>query len=188
MSVPRIVNAMEYIDDDLVSGAVTYTRTKKKNSWLKWGVMAACLCLVVGLAIPLAIPMLHNAINPPPIEEKPEGFVDVNSQATVEMVILNGVEYVVCGEGEANILQECGLPTEISKDLAGKHLGYLEQKQKNIYHISDSIKDGDIELFEYAPQPNDNVFIVCVDGTYYAAIRKDGNGYHGLSEDDPFEE
>ena len=47
MSIPRIVNAMEYIDDDLVSGAVTYTRTKKKNSWLKWGAMVACLCLVV---------------------------------------------------------------------------------------------------------------------------------------------
>ena len=47
MSIPRIVSAMEYIDDDLVSGAVTYTRTKKTNSWLKWGTMAACLCLVV---------------------------------------------------------------------------------------------------------------------------------------------
>jgi hypothetical protein len=47
MSIPRIVSAMEYIDDDLVSGAVTYTRTKKSNSWLKWGAMAACLCLVV---------------------------------------------------------------------------------------------------------------------------------------------
>ncbi len=47
MSIPRIVSAMEYIDDDLVSGAVTYTRTKKKNSWVKWGALAACLCLIV---------------------------------------------------------------------------------------------------------------------------------------------
>ena len=47
MSIPRIVSAMEYIDDDLVSGAATYTRTKKTSLWLKWGAMAACLCLVV---------------------------------------------------------------------------------------------------------------------------------------------
>ena len=47
MSIPKMAKAMGYIDDDLVSGAVEYKRTKKKNSWLKWGAMAACLCLVV---------------------------------------------------------------------------------------------------------------------------------------------
>ena len=42
---------MSYIDDDLVSGAVTYTR-KKKSGWLRWGAMAACLCLVItGVAL-----------------------------------------------------------------------------------------------------------------------------------------
>ena len=52
MSIPKMANAMGYIDDDLVSGAVEYKRTKKKNSWLKWGAMAACLCLVVLVAMP----------------------------------------------------------------------------------------------------------------------------------------
>lgn len=47
MSIPKMANAMGYIDDDLVSGAVEYKRSKKKNSWLKWGAMAACLCLVM---------------------------------------------------------------------------------------------------------------------------------------------
>ena len=47
MSIPKMAKAMGYIDDDLVSGAVEYKRTKKKNSWLKWGAMAACLCLIV---------------------------------------------------------------------------------------------------------------------------------------------
>ena len=47
MSIPKMAKAMGYIDDDLVSGAVEYKRTKKKNSWMKWGAMAACLCLVV---------------------------------------------------------------------------------------------------------------------------------------------
>jgi len=47
MSIPKIAKAMGYIDDDLVSGAIEYKRTKKKNTWVKWGAMAACLCLVV---------------------------------------------------------------------------------------------------------------------------------------------
>lgn len=52
MSTPKLAIAMNYIDDDLVSGAVEYKRTKKKNSWMKWGAMAACLCLVVLVAMP----------------------------------------------------------------------------------------------------------------------------------------
>ena len=46
MKTPKMVEAMSYIDDDLVSGAITCTR-KKKSSWLRWGAMAACLCLVI---------------------------------------------------------------------------------------------------------------------------------------------
>ena len=61
MSIPKMANAMGYIDDDLVTGAIEYKRTKKKNSWMKWGAMAACLCLVVGIAIP----MLNNDSSEP---------------------------------------------------------------------------------------------------------------------------
>lgn len=49
MKTPKMVDAMNYIDDDLVSGAITYTK-KKKNTWAKWGAIAACLCLVVAVA------------------------------------------------------------------------------------------------------------------------------------------
>ena len=83
MSIPKMANAMGYIDDDLVTGAIEYKRTKKKNSWMKWGAMAACLCLVVGLAIP----MLNND------NSEPMGFETVVEikQAT------NNAEYLTAG-------------------------------------------------------------------------------------------
>ena len=168
MSIPKMAKAMGYIDDDLVSGAVEYKRTKKKNSWLKWGAMAACLCLVVVGAF--IAPNLGD------------GALDY-----VETVIYNNAEYVVCGEGEANILKECGLPVEITKELAGEHIGYLEQTEKNTFVVADNLGNSKVELFEYAPQPNDNVYILCVDGEYFAAIRKDNSGYHGLTEIKPAE-
>ena len=168
MSIPKMAKAMGYIDDDLVTGAVEYKRTKKKNSWMKWGAMAACLCLVV-----------VGAFIAPNITD--------NAQDYVETVFYNGAEYAVCGTGEVSILEDCGLPTEITKDLAGEHLGYLEQAEKNTYHISEGATDGDVELFEYAPQPNENVYIICIDGEYYAAIRRDSEGYHGLTEIKPTE-
>ena len=45
MKTPRIVNAMEYIDDDLISGAVTYTRQNRKW-WTNWKTIAACVAVV----------------------------------------------------------------------------------------------------------------------------------------------
>jgi len=63
MSIPRIVSAMEYIDDDLVSGAVTYTRQKRKW-WKNWKAIAACVAVVALLFG--AIPFLNNgpAVSP----------------------------------------------------------------------------------------------------------------------------
>ena len=51
MKIPRIVSAIENIDDELVSGAAE--SKKKKNNWVRWGSLAACFALVViaGIAI-----------------------------------------------------------------------------------------------------------------------------------------
>lgn len=38
---------MEHIDADIIDEADAYKGTKKKSTWVKWGAMAACLCLVV---------------------------------------------------------------------------------------------------------------------------------------------
>lgn len=57
MSIPRITKAMEYIDDDLVSGAVTYTRQKRKW-WKNWKAIAACVAVVALLFG--TIPFLNN--------------------------------------------------------------------------------------------------------------------------------
>lgn len=47
MKTPRISEAFGNIPEDLVSEAVTYKRTTKKKAFIKWGVIAACLCLLV---------------------------------------------------------------------------------------------------------------------------------------------
>ena len=53
MSTDRFTAAMGYIDDDLISDAVTYMPKKKTPvRWMKWVAVAACFCLVVGLSVP----------------------------------------------------------------------------------------------------------------------------------------
>ena len=53
MSTDRFTAAMGYIDDDLISDAVTYMPQKKSSvRWMKWVSVAACICLVMGLSFP----------------------------------------------------------------------------------------------------------------------------------------
>lgn len=52
MKNPRIVAAIGHIDDDLISGAA---ESKKKNRWLKWTGVAACitlLCVAAAVILP----------------------------------------------------------------------------------------------------------------------------------------
>lgn len=51
-NTPKLAIAMNYIDDDLISGAIDYKppiRTNKSiyQSWTKWAAVAACLCIVM---------------------------------------------------------------------------------------------------------------------------------------------
>ncbi len=50
MKKEKAFRAMEHIDLDIIDEADTYKGTKKKNTWVKWGAMAACLCLVAAVA------------------------------------------------------------------------------------------------------------------------------------------
>lgn len=48
----KLLLAIGNIDDDLISGAFNNTKSKKMNVRLKWGAVAACLCMVIaGAAI-----------------------------------------------------------------------------------------------------------------------------------------
>lgn len=52
MKNEKLLNVIGKIDDKLISGAFNDTKSKKKNAWLKWGAIAACLCVVIaGAAI-----------------------------------------------------------------------------------------------------------------------------------------
>lgn len=58
----KLYNSITNIKDEIVEEAQT-TKLKKENSaWLKWGVLAACLCLVVIFAI--TIPSMLEPVEP----------------------------------------------------------------------------------------------------------------------------
>lgn len=112
MTTSRIAKAMEYIDDDLVSGAVTYTRTRKKNNWMKWGAIAACLCLML-----VAFPIIQNFSNTQDVDTIELGEVLEYSAERVERALI--------GEYRGNILHSWGEPDFVLTENSDKY--YLDE-------------------------------------------------------------
>lgn len=47
MKKEKALGVIEYIDSDIIDEADVYKATKKKNVWIRWGAMVACLYLIV---------------------------------------------------------------------------------------------------------------------------------------------
>ena len=109
------------------------------------------------------------------------GLQNHNKKSTgyVPTVLIGNTQYVICGdEGEAEILKNCGLPTKLTSDLVGKFVSYLDYDGEHNYTLTEN--ETEFSMFEYKPQPNTNVYIVRIDGKYLAAVKYDGDGYHGI--------
>lgn len=64
MNTKKFSEAMSEIDDKYVEEALNYKKKAQKNSWLKWGAMAACLCLVVvGFSVPHILKSIQDGKN-----------------------------------------------------------------------------------------------------------------------------
>ena len=62
MNAKKFSDAMSELDTKYVDEALNYKKKMKKPAWIKWGVMAACLCLIICVA---TIPRLLSGSNPP---------------------------------------------------------------------------------------------------------------------------
>ncbi|MCD7785620.1 MAG: hypothetical protein LUH18_08645 [Oscillospiraceae bacterium] len=108
-------------------------------------------------------------------------FTACTTGDTAQKLCYNGNEYWICGAGdtgEGSVLEACGLPNELTADLCGEFIGFLESAGNNAYEVVES--ETDIPVYNYAPQETENVYIVEIDGIYYAAIRHDGDIYYGI--------
>lgn len=111
------------------------------------------------------------------------GLQNHNKKSTgyAPTVLIGNTQYVICGdEGEAEILKNCDLPAKLTADLVGKFVSYLDYDGEHNYTLTEN--ETEISMFEYKPQPNTNVYIVRIDGKYFAAVKYDGDGYHGIKQ------
>ena len=62
MNAKKFSDAMSELDTKYVDEVLNYKTKMKKPIWIKWGIMAACLCLIICV---VTIPRLLNGSNPP---------------------------------------------------------------------------------------------------------------------------
>ena len=76
-SIPRIADILGLIDERHISEAMDYRRKKSNTVWLRFGALAACMVLVVGIAVYAAGSNLFNRrpdpLPFPPVPPQPDG-------------------------------------------------------------------------------------------------------------------
>ena len=100
MKKEHISDALNMLNDDIIEETNNVrTNAKPKRKWVKWGVVAACLCL----AVTIAIPVLHH-------KGGPDTQDPVQNIAALEY---NGKFYEAVKLPE--VLEKYGLPPEIRR-------------------------------------------------------------------------
>ena len=78
-----LYNAFHAVDDDILERSEAAIGGRKKNGWLKWGVAAACLCLV----IVSVITTFHEQRTSPPVYGVLAEVTEVLSEHQFEAII-----------------------------------------------------------------------------------------------------
>ena len=156
MNRKDLYNGFNEVDDDILERSETVSKSKKKPMWLKWGAIAACLCLVVSIAIPV----LHHKGGP---------NSDDPLQGDAAPFFHNGCYCETVDDPE--ILKKYGLPRKITADMAGDHVAYIEiNYDEGFVSFEATPVKTDMELYVYAPAPSSGVYVYREGDTYMAAI------------------
>ena len=84
---------MEYIDDDLVSNAVTYMRAKQTKGWLRLTAIAACLCIVLICVITFVVSSNNDIGFPSSISSTSDEMNDSEVFELPPLVYVNNTLY-----------------------------------------------------------------------------------------------
>ena len=155
MTTKEFSHALGDVSDKYVNESIRYTATKKKTAWVKWGAMAACLCLVVSIVIPILHHKGgHDTQNPF------DGSVE-----SLALLYFNGALYECCDNPQ--VLKRLGLQGEITEETAGDHVANIELG--GIVDYQTTASQTDKELFQYAPAPSRAAYVLR-DGDNYMAV------------------
>lgn len=160
MKRKKISETIENINPKYIDEATGYNGKVKflqKKSWYKWALAAACFALLLAVSIPFARDLF--------ISQDDKTIIDSVMLIEYEDAYLEVIEDITRAE-------KFGLEKEITEDIIGKHIVYLQKKAPEAERSDYIVADGktDIELLEYSPAPYKAVRIFRDGDKYYYAL------------------
>lgn len=159
MKRKKISETIENINSKYIDEAIEYNGTIKptqKRMWYKWAIAAACFVLVFAIGLPF---MKDLFVSP-----------DHKEIADTVMLIEYDDAYWEIIE-DPKTIEKLDLEKEITEDIIGKHIVYLQKKfpkaERSNYIAAD--EKTNIELLEYVPAPYKAVRIFRDGEKYYYA-------------------
>ncbi len=160
MKRKQISETIENINPKYIDEATRYSgkvKISKGKVWYKWALAAACFAFVLAVSIPFARDL----------------YVSQDDKTIVDSVMLIEYEdaYLEVIEDSARA-EKFGLEKEITEDIIGKHIVYLQKEVPEAERSNYIVTDGktDIELLEYSPAPYKAVRIFRDGDKYYYAL------------------
>lgn len=83
MNLKQFSEAMDMLDDKYISESLQYKKKRKRNVWIKWGSIAACVCAVLSIGI-LNIYNGGNKAPHPEIVQIANPIIEVSSTEEME--------------------------------------------------------------------------------------------------------
>ncbi len=160
MKRKKISETIENINPKYIDEAGSYEyKTKNKTSkiWYRPAAVAACIALMLAISIWFARDLF--------LKSNDKTIIDV-----VTMIEYEGAYFEVIKDSQ--IIEKLGLEKEITENITGNHITYLQKKVPNVEHSDYIVADieTDVELFEYSPAPYKAVRIFKNGEKYYFAL------------------
>ena len=177
MNAKKFSDAMGELDSKYIDEALNYKKKAKKPVWIKWGAMAACLCLIVAGAFTLPH-FIGNDIpsTPPVVEENAYGFTMEGSD--VLYLPISFSQRKTFGLIDENVT---GLTDENTYQITDDDLGGI------MGIVGDSQDESIIgeTVYHFIKFPSDDVIcIVKVNGIYQFYVKEGVAGIEGTNNPD----
>lgn len=142
VKAPKLAIAMNYIDDDLISGAIDYIPTphKLKAVWFRHTIVAACLCLIVLGAVRITITFLPETSTSKPVYGVLAEVIEIQDNGRYEVRIT--------GEDQNFAKDDI---VSINYDYVSNDVGRKDLKIGDTIAITYSVYEKTGEVYEITP-------------------------------------
>ena len=142
MKIKRISDTISNLNESIVEEATAYQKASaKRNAWMKWVAVAACFALVLAIGIPALYNMQIG---------QDKTLVD-----NIWIIRYDNAYYEII-EDNPEALEKFGVVTEVTEDVIGEHICYLQfeypESERSQCIVSD--EKTEMELLEYKPANN----------------------------------